>query len=180
MGFGKAKYDVEEKGLDPKVAYKEVAQDGRLVPIQPSEVATKVLEAANTGLKKAVETLRTLDAPVYGLDAAGEVVSEDRLPHYKEMPKEAAVELVTSMFEDESPEAIAAEEARLAELDKVSLEEVQNNIISKMESEEAKQKYLETAEELKDLEPKDGVFVGTDKVKPKTTKTTKPNPTKKK
>jgi hypothetical protein len=177
MGFGKAKYDVEEKGLDPKVAYKEVAQDGRLVAGQPSETAVKVLEAANSGLEKAVENLRALDVPVYGLDVTGEVVSEDRLPHYKEMPKEVAVELVTSMFEDESPEALAVEKARLAELDKVSLEEVEKNIISKMDSEESKQKYLETAEKLKDLEPADGVFVGTASVKPKTTK---PVPVKKK
>jgi replication-associated recombination protein RarA len=149
MGFGKAKYDVEEKGLDPKVAHKDVAQDGRLATAQPSETATKSLDAANVGLEKAVENLRALDVPVYGLDAAGEVVEEKGL---------------TGDYSESDLEDIKYVQKLL---NKDNLEN---------DAEEAKQKYLETAEKLKDLEPKDGIFAGPAS-KPKATK---PAPAKKK
>jgi hypothetical protein len=70
MGFGKAKYDVEEKGLDPTVPHKDIAQDGRLAPQQqqqPSESALKTLEAFSAGVEDAVESLEVLDVPVVGL-----------------------------------------------------------------------------------------------------------------
>lgn len=53
MGFGKAKYDVEEKGLDPRVGHKTLAADGRLdvsqqiVTLTREEAEQKYLDMAN-------------------------------------------------------------------------------------------------------------------------------------
>lgn len=53
MGFGKAKYDVEEKGLDPRVGHKTLAADGRLdvsqqiVTLTREEAEQKYLDIAN-------------------------------------------------------------------------------------------------------------------------------------
>lgn len=91
MGFGKAKYDVEEKGLDPKVGHKELGEDGRLtqaadklevpeevvVVAKPSEFAEKITGAATAGIKEEVSQLHNKGIPVVGLDEAGEVVVQD-------------------------------------------------------------------------------------------------------
>lgn len=96
MGFGSIKYDVEKKGLDPKVAHKELAVDGTLA------TTLEVLQRNDSTTKEQISA---------------------QPPESATSPEDAAA-LVQSMFEDESVEAITAEEARLAELDKVSLEEI--------------------------------------------------------
>lgn len=111
MGFGSIKYDVEEKGLDPKVAHKELDTNGMLARPKDQEDALDVENKLHTPLKED-------KAPV-------------QPPESATSPEEAAA-LVQSMFEDETPEAIAAEEARLAELDKMTLEEAEKNAETKL------------------------------------------------
>lgn len=102
MGFGKAKYDVEEKGLDPKVGHKELGEDGRLtqaadklevpeevvVVAKPSEFAEKISGAATAGIKEEVSQLHNKGIPVVGLDDAGEVVVQDAPEEVVEESKE--------------------------------------------------------------------------------------------
>lgn len=49
MGFGKAKYDVEEKGLNPTKAHKDLGDDGRLAQVAeaaPAPAKAEVLPPA--------------------------------------------------------------------------------------------------------------------------------------
>lgn len=110
MGFGKAKYDVEEKGLDPKVAHKEVAQDGRLTPCQPSETSVEVLEAARStrvtsGVEKAVEDLKVQNVPVVGLDSNDEVVSE-KTTNLDEVDEDSVGETQQKLYEEHAKQDV--------------------------------------------------------------------------
>jgi len=101
MGFGKIKKEVEASGLDPQVAHSDLTVEGKLVGIvdvpstitteqledfknsfnkeisEPSAKALKVLEAANEGLVAAVSELHNKGIPLHGLDADGNLVTEE-------------------------------------------------------------------------------------------------------
>lgn len=100
MGFGKIKKEVEASGLDPQVAHADLTVDGRLVSgvvnvpdsvsveqieefktdwnkEELSDFSQVVLKAATKGIEEAVQDLRNKGIPIYGLDADGNLVTEE-------------------------------------------------------------------------------------------------------
>lgn len=93
MGFRKAIYDVEEKGLDPKKPHKEIGDDGRLLSkVVPSQPA-----AVNSSLSKSQEEKSTQEPSLA-------IAATDRKEKEVETPKGEKVS-VNIEFTDELPQA---------------------------------------------------------------------------
>lgn len=80
MGFRKALYDVEEKGLDPKKPHKEIGNDGRLL----SKVVPNQPAAANSSSSKSQEEKSTQESSLA-------VAATDRKKKEVETPKNEKV-----------------------------------------------------------------------------------------
>jgi len=93
MGFRKAIYDVEEKGLDPKKPHKEIGDDGRLL----SKVVPNQPAAANSSSSKSQEEKSTQEPSLA-------VAATDRKEKEVETPKNEKVS-VNIEFTDELPQA---------------------------------------------------------------------------
>lgn len=93
MGFRKAIYDVEEKGLDPKKPHKEIGDDGRLLSkVVPSQPA-----AVNSSLSKSQEEKSTQEPSLA-------VAATDRKEKEVETPK-SEKDSVNIEFTGELPQA---------------------------------------------------------------------------
>jgi hypothetical protein len=94
MGFGKAKYDVEEKGLDPRVGHKALAADGRLDTLQQPLPVTLTREEAEQKYLALLKRTADLE-PKDGLFASP--FSDEEYQFVKktawEMTKRAALDL---------------------------------------------------------------------------------------
>lgn len=93
MGFGKAKYDVEEKGLDPRVGHKALAADGRLDTLQQSPVtlAREEAEQKYLDMAKQVADLEPADGVFAGPFSDEDSSEEDSTEVALEVVKEEAV-----------------------------------------------------------------------------------------
>jgi len=96
MGFRKAIYDVEEKGLDPTVPHNQIGDDGRLLSdVEPSE------PAAASSPKKESPKEKSTQKPSKGVAAKSRKRKEVETPdskvsveiEFKDEPLQAAEEL---------------------------------------------------------------------------------------
>ena len=113
MGFGKAKYDVEEKGLTPTIPHNQVGLDGRLVPsTTPVVVEEKVVVLAKEETTSPVEPPKVSITVLENVTVIERPATENTNmividpPSVEEPEKEEVVEQPTTVVEDK-PKKVA-------------------------------------------------------------------------